>query len=70
MRELTAPSEGAAGTPAEIADELSDALIAFNHIDYNAVTVGELSELLAARETIGEICLRYRHQQESHGGDG
>ena len=67
MRELTAPSEGAAGTPTEIADELCDALIAFDHIDYNAVTVGELSELLEARETIEEICLRYRGQQESRG---
>ena len=67
MRELTAPSEGAAGSPTEIADELCDALIAFNHIDYNAVTVGELSELLEARETIEEICLRYRRQQESRG---
>lgn len=67
VRELTAPSEGAAGTPTEIADELCDALIAFDHIDYNAVTVGELSELLEARETIEEICRRYRHRQESHG---
>lgn len=75
MCELTAPSEGAADTPSEIADELCDALLAFDHIDYNAVTVDELSELLEARETIEEICLRYRRQQESHGrrrdgGDG
>lgn len=67
MGELTAPSEGATSSPREIADELCDALIAFDHIDYNAVTTDELSELLEARETIEGICLRYRRQQESRG---
>jgi len=75
MRELIAPDEGSADTPAEIADELCEALEAFTHVDYNAVTTDELTELLEARETIEEICLRYRRQQQSHeggrdGGDG
>lgn len=67
MSDLTAPSEGAADTPSEIADELCDALLAFDHVDYNALTVDELSDLLAARETIEELCLRYRRQQPPHG---
>ena len=75
MRELTAPNEGSAGTPTEIADELCEALEAFSRVDYNAVTADELGELLEARETIEEVCLRYRRQQQSHdggrdGGDG
>ncbi|PHQ45143.1 hypothetical protein DJ68_14700 [Halorubrum sp. C3] len=75
MDELTAADEGSAGTPAEIADELCDALEAFTHVDYNAVTTDELTELLEARATIEEICLRYRRQQDAHGrgrdgGDG
>jgi hypothetical protein len=75
MSELTAPNEGDADTPSEIADELCDALLAFEHVDYNALTVDELNAVLEARESIEEICLRYRRQQHSqdrrsgNGGD-
>jgi len=65
---LTAPNEGAASSPEAIADELCDALNAFTHIDYNALTTDELTDLLAARETVSELCHRYRDLQRSHGG--
>lgn len=70
MSELTAPNEGAASSPQAIADELCDALLAIDHADYNALTVDELRELLDARDTIDELCLRYRRQQDRHGPDG
>jgi len=65
MSDLTAPDEGRASSPGAIADELCDALVAFDHVDYNALTVDELRDLLAARETIDELCLRYRREQGS-----
>jgi len=61
MTELTAPTEGSASTPEAIADELADALAAFDHVDYNALDKGELRDLLEARATIEDLCLRYRH---------
>jgi len=64
---LTAPSEGAASTPSEIADELCNALLAFDHVDYNALTADELRDLLEARATLVELCHRYRDLQRSHG---
>lgn len=67
MSDLTAPNEGTADTPSEIADELCDALIAVDHVDYNALNVDELRDLLAARETVEELCLCYRRQQPSQG---
>ena len=63
MSDLTAPNEGAASMPSEIADELCDALNACAHIDYNALTADELADLLAARETVEELCHRYRNLQ-------
>jgi hypothetical protein len=68
MGDLTAPDEGAASSARAIADELSEALVAFDHVDYNAVTVDELRELLDARDTVEELCLRYRRQQPQRGG--
>jgi hypothetical protein len=65
MTDLTAPSEGTASSPEAIADELCTALCAFDHVDYNALTVDELHDLLAARDTIEAVCLRYREQQHS-----
>lgn len=70
MTRLTAPAEGAAATPKGIADELSDALDAFDHVDYNALPESELRELLDARDTVEELCLRYRDQQDSHSAHG
>jgi len=71
MTDLTAPAEGEASTPNAIADELCDALVAFDHVDYNALTTDELRALLEARETVTDLCHRYRQQQRSHaGGDG
>jgi len=63
---ITAPSEGAASTYRAIADELCTALEAFERVDYNALTEDELREVLDARETIEDICLRHRRQQQSH----
>ena len=63
-RDLTAPEEGTASTAGEIADELCDATVALEHVNYNALAVGELRELLAARETLMELCKRYRRQQD------
>jgi hypothetical protein len=59
-----APNEGEADTPEAIADELCEALLAFDHVDYNALTQDELRDLLEARETVGELCTRYRRQQK------
>lgn len=58
--EIVAADEGNAASPAAIADELCDALIAFERIDYNALPVGELRDLLAARDTVKGLCLSYR----------
>lgn len=66
---ITAGAEGSAQTYREIADELSTALAAFDHVDYNALTHDELLDLLDARETIEELCLRYRKQQQQTLGD-
>jgi len=60
MDDLTAPAEGEATTADEIADELADALVAFAHVDYNALTSSELRALLDARSTVEELCLDYR----------
>lgn len=65
MVDLTAPSEGEASSADEIADALCDALVAFDHVDYNALTVDELRELLDARETVGDLCLRYRRRAQN-----
>lgn len=65
--ELVAESEGSASSPKKIADELSEALVAFDHVDYNALVEDELRELLDARDTVQEMCLKYRHQQDRHG---
>ena len=62
---LTAPNEGAASTPSAIADELCDALNAFTHVDYNALTADELRDLLEARATVVELCHHYRDLQRS-----
>jgi len=70
MSDLTAPDEGAASSPKAIADELCDALLAFDHVDYNALTVDEVRDLLDARETIGQLCKNYRRQQPPHGDAG
>lgn len=67
--DITAPAEGRASSYEAIADELSDALLAFEHIDYNALTVDELYNLLEVRETIEELCLRYRRQQHQTNDD-
>lgn len=64
MNDITAPNEGAASSPGTIADELSDALAAFDHVDYNALSIDELHDLLAARETVKELCIRYRRQAD------
>lgn len=66
--ELTAPEEGRASTPSAIADELCDALVAFDHVDYNALTVDELRDLLGARDVIEELCLRHRERSSTHTG--
>jgi hypothetical protein len=58
--ELTAPAEGSASTPDEIADELCEVLTRFAHVDYNALTSSELRALLDARSTVEELCLDYR----------
>lgn len=63
MSELTAPAEGSAETPAAIADELADALAAFDHVDYNALTHEELRALLDVRETVADLCETYRRRQ-------
>lgn len=59
--------EGMVACPEAIADELCYALLAFDRVDYNALTVDELRDLLTAREIVEELCLRYRRQQSSHG---
>jgi len=65
---LLAPAEGEASTPDEIADELCDALNALDHVDYNALNVDELRELLEARETIETICLHHRRMHDPREG--
>jgi len=65
---ITAPSEGRADTYAAIADELCAALKTYDHVDYNALTHDELLELLDARDTVEELCLRYRDQQQADRG--
>lgn len=62
---LLAPNEGTASTHKEIADELSEILVHFDHIDYNAPHPNVLEELLEARDTINELCLQYREDQHA-----
>ena len=66
MRELTAPNEGSASSPTAIADELSEALVAFDRVDYNALTHDELRELLDVYETVQDLCLQQRRNQPGH----
>jgi len=68
-RGLTAASEGSATTADAIADELCNALVAFDHVDYNALTAGELRTLLDARDDIEELCLKYRQRPDLSSGD-
>lgn len=60
--EIVAADEGSAASAAAIADELCDALVAFERVDYNALPVGELRDLLAARDTVKGLCLSYRRR--------
>lgn len=68
-RGLTAPSEGSATTADAIADELCDALIAFDHVDYNALTADELRTLLDARDEVESLCLKYRKRPDLSSGN-
>lgn len=61
---LTAPSEGSATTSDAIADELCDALIAFQHVDYNALHPDELRTLLDVRDEVENLCLKYRKRPD------
>ena len=73
MSDRAVPSEGTASSPGAIADELADALLAFDRVDYNALAVTELRDLLDARETIEGLCLEHRRVQRNRseaGGDG
>lgn len=70
MTDLTAPSEGSASSAKEIADELCNILSALEHIDYNALSVEELSEVLEMQESIQELCLRYRRRQDGRTSPG
>lgn len=60
--EIVAADEGSATSAAAIADELCDALVAFDRIDYNALLIGELRDLLDARDTVKGLCLSYRRR--------
>jgi len=66
---LTGAHEGEADTHKEIADELSEALTQIERVDYDALVHGNLRELLDARETIEELCLKHRNMQSRHGTD-
>lgn len=66
---LTAPSEGSATTADAIADELCDALIAFDHVDYNALNPDELRTLLDARDEVESLCLKYRQRPDLSSGE-
>lgn len=64
MSDLTPPTVGSARTSDEIAEELSHACETIRKIDFNAVdSCGDLRELLDARDTLAELCLRYRTTQ-------
>ena len=64
--DITAPNEGSATTAGEIANELSRACECFRRIDYNALRVDELGEILDAYNTMHEMCQRYRNRQSRH----
>lgn len=66
--DLTAPAEGAASSSEAIADELAEALLAVEHVDYNALTADQLRDLLDARETLEALCLTHRRRQDGHSG--
>lgn len=70
MTDLTAPSEGSASSAEEIVDELCEVLMALEHIDYNALSVDELSEVLEVQQSIQELCLRYRRRQDGRAKSG
>ena len=63
MSDRTAPSEGSASSPREIANELNRACDALRVVDYNALNPDELGEVLEAFHTLNELCLQYRRRQ-------
>jgi len=66
---LKGPNEGEADTHTEIADELVEALGHIERVDYDALVHENLRELLDARETVEDLCLKHRDMQSRHSAD-
>lgn len=66
--DITAPSVGSATTAKGIADELNEACEALRTVDYNALTPEQLGDVLAAFNTLEDMCRHFRDRQ--HTGRG
>lgn len=47
------------------ADQLSDALVALERMDYNVPVESDLQTILAARDDLSEVCQRLRADQQA-----